>query len=222
MKLITELNEDVVVLTEGVGEEKKLYIKGPYLQSEVKNRNGRIYKEHIMDNAVRLYEQAKIANRTAYGELNHPNSPAINLERVSHRIVELKKEGTNYIGKSLLLDTPMGKIARGLYEGGCNLGVSSRGLGTITKSSQGDMVNEDFRLATAADIVSDPSAPDAFVNGIMEGVEWVWSDEVGPQAMQVAESIKRTMDRSTKILTESDRLNAFNAFIQRLGQLRIS
>lgn len=215
MKLITELHEDMETIVEGVGDAKKLYIKGPYLQAEIKNRNGRVYREHIMENAVNLYA-SKIANRTAYGELNHPNTPAINLERVSHRIVELTKDGKNWIGKSLLLDTPMGAIAKGLHEGGCNLGVSSRGLGTITKTAKGDLVNEDFRLATAADIVSDPSAPDAFVNGIMEDVEWIWNDEVGPEAIAVAEQVVKTLDNNRNGLTESQRLKAFEVFVSRI------
>jgi hypothetical protein len=217
MKLITELHEDMELISEGTGAEKQLYIKGPYLQSEITNRNGRIYREHIMDNAVRLYTEQKIANRTAYGELNHPDTPAINLERVSHRIVELVKEGTNYIGKSIILPTPMGNIARGLHEGGCNLGVSSRGLGTLTKTAKGNLVNEDFRLATAADIVSDPSAPDAFVNGIMEGVDWVWNDQVGPEAIAIAEKVETSLAHNRKALNEQVRLQAFNMFIQRLG-----
>lgn len=220
MKLITELNQEVEVITEGVGADKKLYIEGVYLQSEIKNRNGRFYSKPIMENAVNVY-LPKVTNRNAYGELNHPATPQIDLERASHRIVSLVQEGNNWIGKSLILPTPMGAIARGLIEGDCNLGVSSRGLGTLTKTANGNMVNEDFRLATAADIVSDPSAPDAFVNGIMEGVDWVWDEKNGLKALQVAEAVEKNLNRNRNSLDEATRLKAFQMFCESVRGLKL-
>lgn len=178
MYLIKEVLETVNLITENkLGKGKEYFIEGVFLQSEVKNRNGRMYPESTMDREVARYMLEKVGKNTAYGELGHPDSPSINLDRVSHMIVDLRKEGTNYIGKAKIMETPMGNIARSLLEGGANLGVSSRALGSLRMNKEGvQVVQDDFMLSTAADIVADPSAPDAFVRGIMESAEWVFVD----------------------------------------------
>lgn len=215
MKLITELNEDIEYITEGTGSSKKLYIQGIYMQAGIKNKNGRIYSPEVMENAVGRYIAEKVNKNMAYGELNHPATPKIDLERVCHRIVEMKRVGNNWHGKSLVLETPTGKIVRGLLDGGSNVAVSSRGMGSLVQTNEGTMVGEDFRLSTAADVVSDPSAPDAFVNGIMEGVEWVY-DPVNQsyQAEQVVESVKKTLDANRNGLSAADRMKAFQMFVE--------
>ena len=167
MKLITETIEDVQVITEGKGDSKKLYIEGVFLQSELKNRNGRMYPFSVLQKEVNRYNEEYIKTSRALGELGHPDGPTVNLDRVSHRIVSLAEDGTNFRGKAQILDTPMGKIASSLLGEGVKLGVSSRGMGSIDKREDCNVVMDDFMLATAADIVADPSAPDAFVNGIM-------------------------------------------------------
>lgn len=176
MKLITELNEDVQVLTEAKDNGKKDYfIEGIFLQSEVKNRNGRVYPREVMMKEVSRYNREIVEQRRAYGELNHPSGPSINLDRVSHLIVSLKEDGNNVIGRAkIMTETPCGAIVKSLIDEGANLGVSSRGLGSLRESNGAQVVQGDFMLATAADIVADPSAPDAFVRGIMEGKEWVY------------------------------------------------
>lgn len=177
MKLIREEVEDVSIITESAeGGKKTLYITGPFLQAEVVNRNGRKYPGHIMEREVNRYIKEAVSKGRAVGELGHPQGPGINLDKISHKIVELRKEGHNYIGKAQILETPAGNIARGLIEGGVQLGVSSRGMGSLKPRNGINEVQDDFYLATAADIVHDPSAPDAFVNGIMEGVEWIWDN----------------------------------------------
>ena len=178
MKLIREDVEDVSIITEAAtdGGQKTLFITGPFLQAEVVNRNGRKYPGHIMEREVNRYIKESVSKGRAVGELGHPQGPGINLDKISHKIVELRKEGHNYIGKAQILETPAGNIARGLIEGGVQLGVSSRGMGSLKPRNGINEVQDDFYLATAADIVHDPSAPDAFVNGIMEGVEWVWDN----------------------------------------------
>ena len=178
MKLITENIESVELITEEKDGEKKLYIEGVFLQSEVKNRNGRVYPFKVLDNEVKRYHEEYIKPGRALGELGHPDGPTVNLDRVSHRIVSLKAEGNNFIGKAHILDTPNGKIAKSLLGEGVKLGVSSRGMGTLDKQEGVSYVMDDFMLATAADIVADPSAPDAFVNGIMEGKDWVWNNGI--------------------------------------------
>ncbi len=178
MKLITEQIEDVKLVTEGTGDDKKLYIEGVFLQSELKNRNGRMYPFSVLEKEVNRYNEEYVKNKRALGELGHPDGPTVNLDRVSHRITSLKAEGNNFIGKAQILDTPMGKIAKSLLGEGVQLGVSSRGMGSIDKREDVNVVMDDFMLATAADIVADPSAPDAFVNGIMEGKEWVWNNGI--------------------------------------------
>ena len=178
MKLITETIENVQVITEGKGDAKKLYIEGVFLQSELKNRNGRMYPFQVLQKEVGRYNEQYIKTSRALGELGHPDGPTVNLDRVSHRIISLEEDGTNFKGKAQILDTPMGKIASSLLGEGVKLGVSSRGMGSIDKREDVNVVMDDFMLATAADIVADPSAPDAFVNGIMEGKEWAWDNGI--------------------------------------------
>ena len=216
MKLIREVTEKVNLLTEEkLGKGKQYYIEGVFLQSELVNRNGRSYPEAIMDREVARYMQQCVKENRAYGELGHPDSPSINLDRVSHLIVDLKKEGTNYIGKAKILDTPMGQIAKGLLDGGANLGVSSRALGSLQMNKEGvQVVQDDFMLSTAADIVADPSAPDAFVRGIMESREWVFVDGkfVEKQIDEVRAIIKKTSSRNL----EEAKLRAFQNFLTKI------
>ena len=174
MKLITEEINKVEFIVEEIGGKKSMFIEGVFLQTEQPNRNKRVYKRNVMEREVKRYTEQYINNGRALGELGHPDGPTVNLDRVSHKIVSLTQEGNNFIGKAKLLETPMGKIAKNLIEEGVTLGVSSRGIGSLSETKQGyKLVGEDFMLATAADIVADPSAPDAFVQGIMEGKEWV-------------------------------------------------
>lgn len=176
MKLIREEIESVELLTEEKDGKKTFYIKGPFLQGDIKNRNGRIYESRVLAKEVARYHENFISRGRALGELGHPDGPTINLDRVSHNITELYQDGSNFIGKAKILNTPMGKIASGLLGDGVTLGVSSRGMGSLVQREGANYVGEDFHLATAADIVADPSAPDAFVQGIMEGKEWVWDN----------------------------------------------
>ena len=192
MKLITEAIENVEVITEGKGADKKLYIEGVFLQSELKNRNGRMYPFPVLEKEVNRYNEEYIKTSRALGELGHPDGPTVNLDRVSHRITSLSAEGTNFIGRAQILDTPMGKIASSLLGEGVKLGVSSRGMGSIDRREDCNVVMDDFMLATAADIVADPSAPNAFVEGIMEGKEWVWNNGALMEAELV--ELKRKFD----------------------------
>ena len=176
MKLITEQIEPVEIITEDKDGKKSTYIRGVFLQTEITNRNGRMYKYDTMEREVRKYNEEFVKRGRALGELGHPDGPAINLDRVSHKIIELVPEGKNFMGKAKLLETPMGKIAQNLLAEGVQLGVSSRGLGSIKKEGTTSIVADDFTLSTAADIVADPSAPDAFVEGIYEGKEWCLVD----------------------------------------------
>ena len=178
MKLITETIEDVQILTEERDGKKLLYIEGVFLQGAIKNRNGRMYPFEVLNREVERYNEEYVRTKRALGELGHPDGPTINLDRVSHRITDLHAEGNNFIGKAQILDTPMGNIAKSLLGEGVQLGVSSRGMGSIEKREDVAVVRDDFMLTTAADIVADPSAPDAFVNGIMEGKEWVWDNGI--------------------------------------------
>ena len=216
MKLIREEIEKVEVITEGSGKEKRLYIKGPFLQAECVNRNGRMYPMSIMEKEVKRYSEQYVQKGRALGELGHPDGPTVNLDRVSHKIVELQKEGNNFIGKAQILSTPMGKIAESLLSEGVCLGVSSRGIGSLRETREGyKEVGEDFMLATAADIVADPSAPDAFVQGIMEGKEWVW--EGGILRERFANDTKRrinTLVDQRKL--EEHKLELFNNFLNSL------
>ena len=178
MKLITESIEDIEVLVEESNGSKNLYIEGVFLQGDIKNRNGRVYPFSVLEKEVGRYNESYVVTGRALGELGHPDGPTVNLDRVSHKIVSLKSEGSNFRGKAQILSTPMGNIARNLLESGVKLGVSSRGMGSIEERNGANYVRDDFMLATAADIVADPSAPDAFVNGIMEGKEWVWDNGI--------------------------------------------
>ena len=214
MKLITETIEDVKVITEGNGDSKKLYIEGVFLQSELKNRNGRMYPFSVLEKEVNRYNEEYVKTKRALGELGHPDGPTVNLDRVSHRITDLRAEGNNFMGKAQILDTPMGKIAKNLLEEGVQLGVSSRGMGSIDKREDCNVVMDDFMLATAADIVADPSAPDAFVNGIMEGKEWVWDNGILKES-KVAK-YQRYMSESTRAELEERTLKVFENFLSGL------
>ncbi len=179
MKLIREEIESVEFLVEQRNGKKSMYIEGIFLQGNIKNRNGRMYPSEVLRKEVARYNESNIVSGRALGELGHPDGPTVNLDRVSHKIVSLKENGNNFIGKAKILGTPMGKIASSLIEEGVKLGVSSRGIGSLKPTKEGfNVVGEDFMLATAADIVADPSAPDAFVEGIMEGKDWVWDGGV--------------------------------------------
>ena len=214
MKLITENIESVELITEEKDGEKKLYIEGVFLQSEVKNRNGRVYPFKVLDNEVKRYNEEYIKPGRALGELGHPDGPTVNLDRVSHRIVSLKAEGNNFIGKAHILDTPNGKIAKSLLGEGVKLGVSSRGMGTLDKQEGVAYVMDDFMLATAADIVADPSAPDAFVNGIMEGKEWVWSNGILKE--QTVDKYHQAIKSASKGELEEKTLKVFEHFLSSL------
>ena len=213
MKLITEQNNDIEVLTEEKDGKKSTYIKGVFLQTEITNRNGRMYKFDTMNREVTKYNEEFVNRGRALGELGHPEGPTLNLDRVSHKIVELYPEGTNFMGKAKLMDTPMGKIAKSLLDEGVQLGVSSRGLGSIKKEGNCSVVADDFILSTAADIVADPSAPDAFVEGIYEGREWVTVD--GKIKEQQIEAIKTAIDNApTPQELQERKISAFAAFLR--------
>jgi len=216
MKLITEEIESVEVLTETVNGKKTLYIQGPFLQTEVVNRNGRMYRMPVMEREVKRYTEQYVNKGRALGELGHPDGPTVNLDRVSHKIISLQKEGNNFIGKAQILSTPMGKIAESLLKEGVTLGVSSRGIGSVRPTREGfTEVGEDFMLATAADIVADPSAPDAFVEGIMEGKEWVWDGGIlrEKSAEQAYHKINKLVDQG---ILEEYKISLFNDFIKSL------
>ena len=216
MKLIREEIEKVEVITEEKNGKKLLYIQGPFLQTEQKNRNGRVYRRDVMEREVKRYSNEYVSKGRALGELGHPDGPTINLDRVSHKIVSLEQKGNDFIGKAQILSTPMGKIAESLLKEGVCLGVSSRGIGSLRQTKEGySEVGEDFMLATAADIVADPSAPDAFVEGIMEGKEWVW--EGGILRERIAEQTKRRINTlvDQKAL-EEHKLSLFNDFLSNL------
>ncbi len=216
MKLITEEIESVEVITESVNGKKTLYIQGPFLQTEQKNRNGRVYRRDVMEREVKRYSDSYIDKGRALGELGHPDGPTVNLDRVSHKIVSLEQKGNDFIGKAQILSTPMGKIAESLLKEGVTLGVSSRGIGSVRQHRDGYMeVGEDFMLATAADIVADPSAPDAFVQGIMEGKEWIWDG--GVLREKAAENTKHRINTLVdEGILEEYKLSLFNEFINSL------
>ena len=214
MKLITESIEDIKILTEEKDGEKHLYIEGVFLQSEIKNRNGRIYPFDVLNKEVERYSEEYVKAGRALGELGHPDGPTVNLDRVSHKITSLKAEGNNFIGKARILDTPMGTIAKSLLGEGVKLGVSSRGMGSLKEDNGVKYVSDDFMLATAADIVADPSAPDAFVNGIMEGKEWVW--EGGLLRERQIQEMKKEIETSSKVELEEKMLQAFDKFLSNL------
>ena len=216
MKQITEEISNVKIITEGKGSKRTLHIEGVFLQGGIKNRNGRMYPVDILGKEVNRYCENFVGKGRALGELGHPDGPTVNLDRVSHKITSLVREGNNFVGKAKLLSTPMGKIASSLIGEGVTLGVSSRGVGSLKEDHTGTkVVGEDFQLATAADIVADPSAPDAFVNGIMEGKEWVW--EGGSLREQLAENTaKRINTLVDQRRLEEHKLSLFNDFLNNL------
>ena len=216
MKLITEEVSNVKIITEGKGSNKKLYIEGVFLQGNIKNRNGRMYPVETLAREVNRYNEAFVGKGRALGELGHPDGPTVNLDRVSHKITSLVQEGDNFRGKAQLLNTPMGKIASSLLDEGVMLGVSSRGVGSLKEDRDGcKVVGEDFMLATAADIVADPSAPDAFVSGITEGKEWIWEGGIlrEQQAAQTQKRINTLVDQKR---LEEKKLELFGDFLSNL------
>ena len=214
MKLIKEITETVSYLVEEADGKKSLHIEGPFLVAEKKNRNGRLYEYNTMKKEVARYTEEYINKHRAFGELGHPETPSINLDRVSHMITSLREDGNTWIGKAKILDTPMGNIARSLIEGGAQLGVSSRGMGSLKNVNGVNVVQPDFYLATAADIVADPSAPGAFVQGIMEGKEWMLVDGKWTE-FQLEES-KSMIRKASKKQIEEVSLKIFENFIKKL------
>jgi len=216
MKLITEEIEQVEVIVENRNGKKNLFIEGVFLQGEIKNRNGRMYPMQTLAREVGRYNENFVEKGRALGELGHPDGPTVNLDRVSHKIVSLREDGNNFIGKAKILSTPMGKIASNLLGEGVKLGVSSRGVGSLNKTNEGySVVGEDFTLATAADIVADPSAPDAFVDGIMEGKEWVWDGGIIRErlASKTYKQINTLVDQRK---LDEQKLNVFEDFLANL------
>lgn len=215
MKLITEKIEDTrVVITEGKNGKKQTYIEGVFLQADITNRNGRMYPMRTMEREVQKYNENFVKTGRALGELGHPDGPTINLDRASHLITSLQREGSNFVGKARLLETPMGRIAKELLDEGVKLGVSSRGLGSIKEENGIKVVGEDFMLATAADIVADPSAPDAFVNGIMEGKEWIWNNGLVHESK--IDEIKKRIDNAAARQLDERKISAFSEFLKNL------
>ena len=215
MKLITETIENIEVLTEEKDNGKKDYkIKGVFMQSDIKNRNGRVYPVETLAKEVARYTKEFINKKRAFGELGHPDGPTVNLERVSHMITSLKPEGKNFIGEAKIMDTPYGKIVKNLIDEGAQLGVSSRGMGSIQRTNNKNVVGRDFYLATAADIVADPSAPDAFVEGIMEGKEWVWDN--GRLISKSVEEYKEEIERTKRHELAVVKSRIFKDFISKL------
>jgi hypothetical protein len=217
MKLITEVNEDIkqVVTEDKESGTKKYFIEGVFMQGDMKNRNNRIYPMGTLDKEAKRYNESYIQKNRAYGELGHPQGPTINLERVSHMIKELKQDGSNYVGRAKITDTPYGNIVKNLIDEGASLGVSSRGMGTLKQQRDGtQQVQDDFYLATAADIVADPSAPDAYVNGVMEGKEWVWSNGIIQEKDVAAQ--QRYIQKSSRRDLEQSKLNVFKNFVSKL------
>lgn len=216
MKLIKEHTEEVkLIVEESKGtKEKSYFIEGVFLQSNLKNRNGRMYPKEVMQKEVDRYTKEYINKNRAFGELGHPDSPTINLDRVSHMIKELRLEGDNYIGKAKIMDTPYGKIVKNLIDEGAQLGVSSRGLGSLVQKNGVQLVQDDFMLATAADIVADPSAPDAFVEGIMEGKEWIYN--ASTKSWVIAEQIRKDIERMTARQVAESQARMFQTFLNGL------
>ena len=216
MKLITEEIDSVEFIVESHGGKKQLYIEGVFLQGEIKNRNGRVYPMATLRREVGRYNENHVQKGRALGELGHPEGPTVNLDRVSHKIVSLRESGSNFVGKAKILNTPMGKIASSLIEEGVKLGVSSRGVGSLKMTREGvNVVGDDFMLSTAADIVSDPSAPDAFVEGIMEGKDWVWDGGVLREryATKTYKTINTLTDQKK---LDEHKLGLFQDFLQNI------
>ena len=220
MKLITETVQDIQYMTEAREEGGKSYfIEGPFLQTEVANRNGRVYRKETMDKEVQRYIKEYVNTKRAFGELGHPDGPSINLDRVSHMIVSLKAEGNNYIGRAkIMTETPMGRIVKNLIDEGAQLGVSSRGMGSLKVNSEGvNEVQDDFYLATAADIVADPSAPDAFVNGIMEGVDWIYDPVKGTWLEEKLHNTRNNLRKMSMSKIEEQRLTIMENYLTSLA-----
>lgn len=218
MKLITELNEEVKYLVEEREGKKNVFIEGIIMQGERENRNGRMYRIETLEREMNRYNEQYVTKNRAYGELGHPSGPTINLERACIMFKSLRREDNNIVGKAKVLDTPMGNIVKGLINEGASLGISSRGMGSIEKNSKGIMeVQDDFHLATAGDIVADPSAPDAFVRGIMEGVEWVWDN--GILKAQRAEEFKRQINAGARRrMSEETAISVFSQFLSEISR----
>lgn len=217
MKLIQELVEEVQFVAESNEGNKNYFIEGVFLQSNLKNRNGRMYPKNVMKREVNRYMKEYVEAKRAFGELGHPEGPTINLDRVSHMIVCLKEEGNNYIGKAKIMDTPMGKIAKNLLDEGAKLGVSSRGLGSLKLNNEGiNEVQDDFFLATAADIVADPSAPDAFVQGVMENKEWIFVD--GMWTYQNMDETKKIIEQAQRKQLEDVKMKVFENFLNTVSK----
>lgn len=214
MKLITETVEEVKYITEEKNGVKSLYIQGPFLVAEQQNKNRRTYPVEVLSREVKRYNEEYVKNNRAFGELGHPENPSINLDRVSHIVTSLKQEGNVWIGKAKILETPMGKIAKSLMDGGASLGVSSRGMGSLKEVNGVNVVQDDYYLATAADIVADPSAPGAFVRGIMEGKEWVWDNGMVKE-VNIVEMYEEIKNAKTKQLEEVS-LKIFQNFLSKL------
>lgn len=216
MKLICEVNEDLKLITEANERGGRSYfIEGVFMQAEQKNRNGRVYPKSIMAREVERYVRENVNQNRAYGELGHPSGPTINLERVSHMIKELREDGNNYIGRAKIMETPYGNIVKSLMDDGARLGVSTRGMGSLKERNGFMEVQDDFHLATAGDIVADPSAPDAFVHGIMEGKEWVWDNGILKE-VEIANYKKRINEASRSRRTEAEVVEVFRNFISKL------
>jgi len=216
MKLIAEVVEEINFLTEADENGKKNYfIEGIFMQGDIKNRNGRMYPQQVLAKEVKRYNDSYITKNRAFGELGHPQGPTINLDRASHMIKELYQDGSNFIGKAKIMDTPMGNIVKNLMDEGASLGVSSRGMGSLKMGKDGTQeVQKDFYLATAADIVADPSAPDAYVNGIMEGKEWVWDNGILQE--KVIADHQETIEKASKKNLEEAKLKVFQDFLKKL------
>ena len=215
VKLFSEQVEDVEYICEEKEDGKKNYkIRGVFMQSDIKNRNGRVYPEQVLAKEVAKYNKNFIKENRAFGELGHPDGPTVNLERVSHMITSLEQDGKNFIGEAKIMSTPMGEIVKNLMDEGAKLGVSSRGMGSLEQKGGANYVRDDFYLATAADIVADPSAPNAFVEGIMEGKEWVWNNGALLEAELV--EMRKEFDAKQARLDESRKALAFAKFLQRL------
>ena len=214
MKLITETTENIEVITEEKGSGKDYKIRGIFLQGDIKNRNGRVYPVSVLSKEVNRYNKEFVEKKRAFGELGHPDGPTVNLERVSHMITSLKPEGRNFIGEAKIMDTPYGKIVKNLIDEGAQLGVSSRGMGSMKQVNGKNVINNDFYLATAADIVADPSAPDAFVEGIMEGKEWVWDNGV-LKSMEV-EKYKEEIEKTKRAELAEKKASIFKDFLNKI------
>lgn len=221
MKLICEVNEDIKYVTEAADEGKKNYfIEGVFMQGDLKNRNGRVYPSPVLATEVARYNKEFVEKKRAFGELGHPSGPTINLDRVSHMITNLQQEGSNFVGKAKIMDTPMGRVVKNLMDEGATLGVSSRGMGSLKQNKQGIMeVQNDFMLATAGDIVADPSAPDAFVRGIMEGAEWFFDIASGNWVREQAvdEIVTETKQLSSRQL-EEQKFRLFAKFLNGISK----